>query len=297
MEEASGGRMHYMFNRVGGLKEDLPAGWLGPGRACRRRQCGAGSPTSSRSSSATRSSRRAPAASACSTPATMRGLRRLGSDRARQRASTSTCGATSPTSRTPSCSPRAARAGSSPAPRATAWPGSRCCSSRCTSASTSPRPASTGSRSLPAGPGQRQRLPKVLKVPEGDLYTATENPLGFNGYYLVSRGEKTPWRLKLRSASFNNVAGARRGAARQPHRRHGGDPRLDVLRRRRRRQVALSAGRRPRGRCPRRGPGPGPRSGPRPRCRSGTSAGSPARRAARSAAPRHSASSCQNRVR
>ncbi|MFZ1487223.1 NADH-quinone oxidoreductase subunit D, partial [Nostocoides sp.] len=28
MEEASGGRMHYMFNRVGGLKEDLPLGWL-----------------------------------------------------------------------------------------------------------------------------------------------------------------------------------------------------------------------------------------------------------------------------
>ena len=28
LEEASGGRMHYMFNRVGGLKEDLPAGWL-----------------------------------------------------------------------------------------------------------------------------------------------------------------------------------------------------------------------------------------------------------------------------
>src|SRR3954468_18284372 len=29
MEEISGGRMHYMFNRVGGLKEDLPNGWLG----------------------------------------------------------------------------------------------------------------------------------------------------------------------------------------------------------------------------------------------------------------------------
>src|SRR6188768_467921 len=29
LEEASGGRMHYMFNRVGGLKEDVPAGWLG----------------------------------------------------------------------------------------------------------------------------------------------------------------------------------------------------------------------------------------------------------------------------
>ncbi|MGB3827158.1 MAG: NADH-quinone oxidoreductase subunit D, partial [Ornithinimicrobium sp.] len=36
-------------------------------------------------------------------------------------------------------------------------------------------------------------------------YLATENPLGFNGYYLGSRGEKVPWRLKLRSASFNNV--------------------------------------------------------------------------------------------
>src|SRR3954470_12206201 len=29
MEEVSGGRIHYMFNRVGGLKEELPAGWTG----------------------------------------------------------------------------------------------------------------------------------------------------------------------------------------------------------------------------------------------------------------------------
>ena len=29
IEEVSGARMHLMFNRVGGLKEDLPAGWLG----------------------------------------------------------------------------------------------------------------------------------------------------------------------------------------------------------------------------------------------------------------------------
>ncbi|MES9538749.1 MULTISPECIES: NADH-quinone oxidoreductase subunit D [unclassified Actinomadura] len=57
---------------------------------------------------------------------------------------------------------------------------------------------------LPPGP-INQRLPKVLKVPEGHTYAWTENPLGLNGYYLVSRGEKTPWRLKLRSASFNNV--------------------------------------------------------------------------------------------
>src|SRR4028119_1093632 len=29
MEEVSGGRIHYMFNRVGGLRDDLPAGWTG----------------------------------------------------------------------------------------------------------------------------------------------------------------------------------------------------------------------------------------------------------------------------
>jgi NADH-quinone oxidoreductase subunit D len=49
------------------------------------------------------------------------------------------------------------------------------------------------------------RLPKVLKAPEGHTYAWTENPLGINGYYLVSRGEKTPWRMKLRTASYANV--------------------------------------------------------------------------------------------
>jgi NADH-quinone oxidoreductase subunit D len=57
---------------------------------------------------------------------------------------------------------------------------------------------------LPAGP-INVRLPKVVKAPEGATYAWTENPLGINGYYLVSRGEKTPWRMKLRTASFNNV--------------------------------------------------------------------------------------------
>jgi NADH-quinone oxidoreductase subunit D len=59
-------------------------------------------------------------------------------------------------------------------------------------------------RSLGDGP-VNVRLPKVLKVPVGHVYRWTENPLGINGYYLVSRGDKVPWRLKLRSASFNNV--------------------------------------------------------------------------------------------
>ena len=46
----------------------------------------------------------------------------------------------------------------------------------------------------------------MFKVPEGHAYAWTEGPLGLCGYYLVSRGGKTPWRLKLRSASFSNMA-------------------------------------------------------------------------------------------
>jgi NADH-quinone oxidoreductase subunit D len=49
------------------------------------------------------------------------------------------------------------------------------------------------------------RLPKVVKAPEGHTYAWTESPLGINGYYVVSRGDKTPWRVKLRTASFANV--------------------------------------------------------------------------------------------
>jgi NADH-quinone oxidoreductase subunit D len=58
---------------------------------------------------------------------------------------------------------------------------------------------------LPQGP-LSARLPKVFKVPEGHAYAWTEGPLGLSGYYLVSRGGKTPWRLKVRTPSFNNMA-------------------------------------------------------------------------------------------
>jgi NADH-quinone oxidoreductase subunit D len=50
------------------------------------------------------------------------------------------------------------------------------------------------------------RLPKVVRVPEGSSYTWTENPTGINGYLLVSRNDRTPWRLKLRSAGFGNAS-------------------------------------------------------------------------------------------
>lgn len=49
------------------------------------------------------------------------------------------------------------------------------------------------------------RLPKVLRVPEGRDYVWTENPSGINGYLLVSRGDPSPWRLKIRTASYAHV--------------------------------------------------------------------------------------------
>jgi NADH-quinone oxidoreductase subunit D len=57
---------------------------------------------------------------------------------------------------------------------------------------------------LPSGP-VNLRLPKAIKAPEGSVYTRVEAPLGTSGVHLSSRGEKTPWRLKLRTPSFNNV--------------------------------------------------------------------------------------------
>jgi NADH-quinone oxidoreductase subunit D len=54
------------------------------------------------------------------------------------------------------------------------------------------------------------KLGKVIRVPEGEGYIAIEAPLGIAGVFLVSRGEKTPWRLKLRTPSFNNISSLER---------------------------------------------------------------------------------------
>jgi NADH-quinone oxidoreductase subunit D len=50
------------------------------------------------------------------------------------------------------------------------------------------------------------KLPKVVRVPEGQWYAATESPLGLAGVFLVSHGAKTPARLALRTPSWGNVA-------------------------------------------------------------------------------------------
>ena len=49
-------------------------------------------------------------------------------------------------------------------------------------------------------------LPKTLRAPEGLHYGWTETPLGIGGYLVASHGERTPWRVKLRTPSLAHVA-------------------------------------------------------------------------------------------
>jgi NADH-quinone oxidoreductase subunit D len=58
---------------------------------------------------------------------------------------------------------------------------------------------------IPSGPIMA-KVPRIIKVPAGEAYVATENPLGEMGYYVVSRGDLVPFRVKIRSASFNNIS-------------------------------------------------------------------------------------------
>ncbi len=197
MEEVSGGRMHYMFNRVGGLKEDLPAGWLG-----RARQAVAGVrsklPDINKLIMGNEIFR-----------ARTRGVGVLAPELIHS------YGVSGPIARASSVDFDLRRDepylayGELDVPVVTRTAGDCLARFECLleQAHVSLDLADMcidRLQALPQGP-INVRLPKVLKVPEGATYAWTENPLGINGYYLVSRGEKTPWRLKLRSASYNNI--------------------------------------------------------------------------------------------
>ncbi len=58
---------------------------------------------------------------------------------------------------------------------------------------------------LPSGPVMA-KVPRIIKVPEGEVWVETENPLGQMGYYVYSLGATGPFRTKIRSASFSNVS-------------------------------------------------------------------------------------------
>ena len=199
MEEVSGGRMHYMFNRVGGLKEDVPAGW-----ATRVRTAVA------------------------SVRALTDAYDRLVLHDATFRARTRGVGVLAPeTVHAFGVSGPVARASGVDFDLRRDEPYLAYGELRDTLTVVTRKEGDCLARfecllahvhqaldladacldrlaELPPGP-VNQRLPKVLRAPEGHTYAWTENPLGINGYYLVSTGEKTPYRLKLRSASYNNV--------------------------------------------------------------------------------------------
>ncbi|WP_433329780.1 NADH-quinone oxidoreductase subunit D [Spirillospora sp. CA-294931] len=197
MEEISGGRMHYMFNRVGGLKEDLPAGWTGRARHAvadvRARMSDIDDLIMGNEIFRART----------------RGVGVLTREQILQ------YGVSGPIARASGVDFDLRRdepylAYGDLEPRVVTRTEGDClarfeCLLDQVHASLDLADACLDRLvELPPGP-INQRLPKVLKVPEGHTYAWTENPLGINGYYLVSRGEKTPWRMKLRSASFNNI--------------------------------------------------------------------------------------------
>ncbi len=50
------------------------------------------------------------------------------------------------------------------------------------------------------------KVNKVYKAPPGEVYMRTETPRGELGFYLVSDGGLKPYRNKIRSPSFSNLA-------------------------------------------------------------------------------------------
>jgi NADH-quinone oxidoreductase subunit D len=186
LEEASGGRIHYMANRVGGLNEDVPAGW-----ADRVRRAVDGL---------------RPDLPADTGVAPGSGVLSL--------ADAKTYGVSGPVARASGLDVDLRRDepylayGQLPVRVVTRTAGDARARYECVldQVHASLDLADAVLDRLPGLSGPvNVRLPKTVKAPEGALYEWTENPLGINGYYLVSRGERTPWRLKLRSASFNNV--------------------------------------------------------------------------------------------
>lgn len=199
MEEISGGRMHYMFNRVGGLKEDLPAGWLGRARAAiadvRTRMDVYDRLVHGNEIFRGRT----------------RGVGVLSAE------AVHAYGVSGPIARASGVDfdlrrdePYLAYGELQDVLKVVTRTDGDCLArfevllDQTHNALDLAVACLDRMDELPPGP-VNQRLPKVLKAPEGSTYAWTENPLGINGYYLVSKGEKTPYRLKLRSASFNNI--------------------------------------------------------------------------------------------
>jgi len=198
MEEATGGRMHFMFNRVGGVKEEVPAGWTGRVRQAvadvRRRMPDLDGLIRDNEIFVART----------------KGVGVLTADAAQS------YGVSGPVARASGLDfdlrrdePYLAYGELTDVLQVVTAQAGDCharfsCLLDQVYVSLDLADACLDTLARLSG-AVNVRLPKVVKAPEGHTYAWTENPLGINGYYLVSHGEKTPWRLKLRSASYGNV--------------------------------------------------------------------------------------------
>lgn len=50
------------------------------------------------------------------------------------------------------------------------------------------------------------KVPKVIKLPVGEIFMRTECPRGELGYHIISDGSKKPYRLKVKSPCFTHVS-------------------------------------------------------------------------------------------
>lgn len=59
---------------------------------------------------------------------------------------------------------------------------------------------------LPQGPFMNPKILRVFKPPAGEIYFRAENPRGELAFYIVSVGEKKPYRCRVRGPSFCNLS-------------------------------------------------------------------------------------------
>ncbi len=60
-------------------------------------------------------------------------------------------------------------------------------------------------KTFPTEGDVREKVPKRIKLPKGEIYCRAENPKGELGFYIVSDGKDKPERVKARAPSFVNL--------------------------------------------------------------------------------------------
>ena len=197
IEAVTGGRFHPNFDRIGGLKDDLPKGWIDETKGVLgriRTFCDEMEDLVTGNEifqSRTRGIGVIPADVGLSYGLSGANIRASG-------VSTGTCVVTAASaSSTTSWTGRSGRTRT-----ATRSPVTGCASRRSARPATWSSSCSTASRRVRSWP----RCRASSRSHPGEAYVETENPLGVMGYYVVSKGDLVPYRVKIRSASFNNIS-------------------------------------------------------------------------------------------